>query len=114
MAGRRHQKEAMENVIRASKSGLKEPNRTNGYWLDGYALLVERSGILTDLEREFIKNGLIDELRVAKRPLEHWLVESANISSVLKQKIRERFVDWNFDHDKAYMVLILEPQNNEV
>lgn len=101
----------LEEVIHASKKTLKEPEWTNIYWLDGYAILIERSGIMMDLEKEFIKKGMIEELRLARRPLEQHLMKSPKLKAILKQEIRELFVDWNFEHDKAYMVLVLEPKN---
>lgn len=104
-------KEVMEEVIYVSKKALKEPERTNVYWLDGYAVLIERSGIMMDLEKEFIKKGMVEELRLARRPLEQRLMESKKLKASLKQEIWELFVDWNFDYDKAYIVLVLEQKN---
>lgn len=102
------QKALLEEVIQASKKTQKEPQRTNVYWLDGYAVLIERSGILTEIEKELIRNGAVEELRLAKRPLEHGVMKSADLSSILKQNIQELFIDWNFKSDKTYLVLILE------
>lgn len=101
----------LEEVIQASKKTLKEPEWTNIYWLDGYAILIERSGIMMDLEKEFIKKGMIEKLRLARRHLEQHLMKSPKLKAILKQEIRELFVDWNFEQDKAYMVLVLEPKN---
>lgn len=102
------QKALLKKVIQASRKTQKEPNRTHVYWLDGSAVLIERSGILTEIEKELIQNGAIEELRLAKRPLEHWVMNSAELSSLLKQDIRKLFVDWNFESDKADLVLVLE------
>lgn len=102
------QKALLREVIQASKKTQKEPQQTNVYWLDGYAVLIERSGILTEIEKELVQNGEIEALRLAKRPLERRLMKSAELSAILKQDIQEMFVDWNFESDKAYLVLVFE------
>ena len=67
--------------------------------------------IIVDIEKELIKNGAVEELRLAKRPLEHRVIELLQLESVLKQEISEFFVDWNFEEDKSYMVFILESKS---
>lgn len=57
-----------------------------------------------------IKNGVTEELRLAKRPLEHRVMEFMQLEPIFNRDINGLFVDWNFEEDKAYMVFILNPQ----
>lgn len=101
-----------ERIIGISKKTQKKPDVIESYWLNGHTILVERRGIMVDIEIELIKNGVIEELRLAKRPLEHRIMEFFKLEPVLKQGISELFVDWNFEEDKSFMVFILEPKSN--
>lgn len=86
----------------------KKPEETDLYWLSSSILLVRRSGILVDIEKELIKNGAIEELRLAKRPMEYRITKFFNLNSFLPGAVKEIFVDWNFSKDLSYMVLILD------
>ncbi|MGK7376765.1 hypothetical protein ACSFXN_02915 [Planococcus sp. 1R117A] len=50
----------------------------------------------------------MEQLKLAKRPLEYRLVEESELRKILKREVLETFVDWNFNGDKGYMVLILD------
>lgn len=97
-----------EKIISISKKTQKAPETIESYWLNDSTVLIERLGIMVDIEKELIKNGVIEELRLAKRPLEHRVMEFFQLEPVLKQEISELFVDWNFEEDKSYMVFTLE------
>lgn len=86
----------------------KKPEHTQLFWLNPAALLIKRSGILVDIEKELLKNGVAEELRLAKRPLEYRLTELFNLDSCLPGPVKEIFVDWHFCKDLSYMVLLLE------
>lgn len=102
-------KEALkEKIIQASKETQKAPDYMEMYWLNERIILVERRGIMVQIEKELIKNGVIEELRLAKRPLEHKLMNDLDLHSILKSNVHELFVDWNFEGDKAFLVFILE------
>ncbi|WP_033541258.1 Na-translocating system protein MpsC family protein [Planococcus sp. CAU13] len=88
----------------------KKPERTELFWLGPSILLVKRKGILVDIEKELLKNGAAEELRLAKRPLEYRLTKLFNLDSFLPVPVEEIFVDWNFGRDMSYMVLLLERQ----
>ncbi|MBZ5199835.1 DUF2294 family protein [Planomicrobium chinense] len=94
----------------AHSRAVKIPAHTESYWLDNRTILVRRSGILTGIEKSLVKNGLTKELRIARRPLEYKAFSEAGVESVLKRKIRDVFLDWNFETDMGYLVCILEPQ----
>ena len=100
-----------EKVIKASAKSQREPDHIEIYEVNDSTVLIERIGIMVDIEKELIKNKALEELRLAKRPLEHRIMDAINLEAVISQNIVELFVDWNFEKDKAYMVLILEPEN---
>lgn len=102
-------KEVMhELVIGMSKITEKAPETIESYWLNDSMLLVERIGIMVEIEKELIKNGVVEELRLAKRLLEHRVLELLKLEPAVKYEISDIFVDWNFEEDKSYMVFIME------
>lgn len=107
-----HKEPLHETVISISKK-KKAPEVIESYWLNNTTVLIERLGIMVDIEKELIKNGATEELRLAKRPLEHRIMEFFKLEPVLKQEISELFVDWHFEEDKSYLVFLLEPKPNE-
>ena len=63
------------------------------------------------IEKELIKNGYLEELKLSKRQLEQRLMNEAGFEAVLKQSINEIFLDWNFETDISYVLFILEPKD---
>lgn len=105
--------ETLEEIILLnSMRTQKKPDQTNFYWLSDQFLLVERFGILVDIEKQLIKNGVTEELRLAKRPMEYRIIELFNLESILKSQVQDLFVDWDFQRDVSYMVLILNRQES--
>ncbi|AQQ53307.1 Na-translocating system protein MpsC family protein [Planococcus lenghuensis] len=102
------EKALLDVLVEASKKTEKKPDHTGIHWLSESVLLIERTGLMVDIETELVKNGSTEELRLAKRPLEHRLMESAPLEAAIGKPIRELFVDWDFEEDRAYMVLLLE------
>ncbi|MGO1058202.1 Na-translocating system protein MpsC family protein [Planococcus sp. FY231025] len=101
--------EAIRDIILMnSMHTQKKPDQTNFYWLSKKVLLVERIGILVEIEKQLVKNGIVEELRLAKRPLEHRITKLFNLESLLNGQVQELFVDWDFQQDNSYMVLLLE------
>ena len=97
-----------EEVNEASRKAQKTPESTELYWLNNRTLLIERSGIFVEIEKELIHGGFVEELKLVKRPLERRLLLQTRIEAILKQPILEVFLDWNFISDKGYIVLLLE------
>lgn len=76
-------------------------------------LLIERTGFLVEIERELIRNGLAEELKQVKRPLEkRLLVQETPFPELLKRDIREIFLDWEFSKDTSYILVLLEPNKH--
>lgn len=105
-------KQALEGAINeASEKAEKKPARIDTYMLSERTFLVKRTGILVRIEKELIKNGYTEVLKLAKRPLEHQLLEETDLESILKRKVSELFFDWNFDKDIGYVVITVIPEN---
>ncbi|EGA88871.1 hypothetical protein GPDM_13496 [Planococcus donghaensis MPA1U2] len=99
----------LEEVEEASRKAQKIPEKTDLYWLNSRTLLIERTGIFVEIEKELIRGGFTEELKLVKRPLERRLLLQTRIEAILKQPILEVFLDWNFTTDKGYILLLLEP-----
>lgn len=44
------------------------------------------------------------KLRFTKRSFEYRMLKQAQLDTLLSQKIREVFLDWNFEEDKSFTV----------
>lgn len=106
-----NQKVFEEKIDLASLKAEKIPEKTESFWLNDRTILVKRSGILVRIEKELIRNGFIEELKVTKRPLERQVMREVQMESVLKRTVSEIFVDWNFDEDISYIAFMLEPKS---
>lgn len=98
----------LEKINFVSKKSQKEAETTKITWLADHVFVVERTGIMVDIEKELIRNGATEELRLAKRPLEHRMVNSVRLEPILKRPIEELFLDWDFEGDKGLMIFILK------
>ncbi|MCM3611155.1 hypothetical protein M4S82_07790 [Planococcus sp. MERTA32b] len=100
-------KEIIEMISALSQ---KRPEETDLFWLSSSILLIRRTEILVDIEKQLIKNGVLEELRMAKRPLEYRITQFFNLDYFLSHPVGEIFVDWDFNQDISYMVLMMERQ----
>ncbi|WP_052131512.1 Na-translocating system protein MpsC family protein [Planococcus sp. CAU13] len=104
--------ESVHEIIKLnSQRTQKLPDQINYFWLADNLLVIERQGILIDIEKQLIANGVMEELRLAKRPLEHRIIKLFNLQPYLNGTIKELYVDWDFKMDKGYMVLLMEKDN---
>lgn len=97
-----------DEINKASAIAQKSPENTKLAWLNDRMVLVERSGILIQLEKELIRIGVIEELKMAKRPIERNMLDEPRLEAIIGRKIHEIYVDWNFEEDLGYMVFIFE------
>ncbi|WP_425320376.1 Na-translocating system protein MpsC family protein [Neobacillus soli] len=104
-----HGQESLHQEINTiSFQAEKEPEEILSYLLNGRTLVVIRNGILVPIEKELIRLGNSESLRLAKRNLEKRLLHNnGNFEAILQTKINDIFVDWNFTRDKSVIVLIL-------
>lgn len=103
-----NEKNLLEEISKVSEVGQKEPGSTEVFWLSDRTLLIRRINIFTMLEKELIKLGFTEMLKLAKRPMEQKLFEQSNLERILKCSISEIYMDWNFDSDSGYAVLALK------
>ena len=102
-----NQEALYEIVLMNSMRSQRKPDEINFYWLSDQVLLVERIGILVDIEKQLLKNGLNEELRLAKLPMERRILTLFNLEGHLNRQVEDLFVDWDFPQDRSYMVFIL-------
>lgn len=100
-----------EEVNEASRKAQKEPEKTEVFWPNERTALIQRKGILIELEKELIKNNFAEELKLAKRPLESKLIYNSSLELIMNRKIIEAFTSWDFKEDIGYIVLLIEPES---
>ncbi|WP_082234513.1 Na-translocating system protein MpsC family protein [Halobacillus massiliensis] len=105
-----HKKEVTREVIRVSEIAEKVPEVVDSVYLNDRTLLILREGILVRIEKELIKSGYSEELRLTKRKLEKGLFDPEKFGEILGTHIQDLFVDWDFEEDKSYIVLIIKPR----
>lgn len=101
-----------DEINSVSIQAQKEPEEIISYLLNERTLIVIRNGILVRIEKELIRLGLSEDLRIAKRNLEKSLLHNnGRFENILNTKVIDIFVDWDFNLDKSVIVLILKPTN---
>jgi uncharacterized protein YbcI len=97
-------------IIDISSLAEKAPEQIKSYLLNPRTVIVIREGILVNIEKEFIRLGYQETLRIAKRNLEKkYLHNNNHFEAILKTKIIDIFVDWDFVLDKSMITFILNP-----
>ncbi|MGP4074281.1 DUF2294 domain-containing protein [Halobacillus sp. K22] len=99
-----------EEMIKVSEIAQKAPDHLDSIYLNNRTLVMERKGILTELEKELIRSGNEEQLILSKRQLEKRLMDLKIFESILGVHIRDVFVDWDFYLDISYLILIVEPK----
>lgn len=100
-----------QEIIKISIQAEIEPEETLSYLLNDRTLVVIRKGLLVPIEKELIRLGGTEMLRLAKRNLEKRLLHNRNnFESILQAKVNDIFVDWDFLLDKSAIVLIMSPK----
>ncbi|MRG86886.1 DUF2294 family protein [Salinibacillus xinjiangensis] len=86
----------------------KAPEELFSYQLNPRTILAIRNGIFVRIEKELIRQGMQESLRIAKRKLEKRVLHN-NIyfQRILQTKVMDIFVDWDFDLDKGVILFIL-------
>ncbi|MGO4111131.1 Na-translocating system protein MpsC family protein [Paenibacillus sp. YAF4_2] len=104
-------KEQLElEVNTISQQVEKWPGELYSCLINERTLLVIRLGILISIEKELIRIGHEESLRLAKRNLEKsHLHNNGRFQEFLNAKVIDLFVDWDFHLDKSVIVFILHP-----
>ncbi|CDQ18815.1 DUF2294 domain-containing protein [Halobacillus karajensis] len=108
-ASYKNQEKVHEEVARMSWKAEKTPLSIQSFLLNERTLLVERTGILVAIEKELINSGYEQPLKLSKRKLEKRLLHIPTLEKVLEKKVEDAFLDWDFNKDRSYLVLILKP-----
>ncbi|MFD2924691.1 Na-translocating system protein MpsC family protein [Halobacillus naozhouensis] len=102
-------KKIHKEISRVSELAEKVPEKVDSYMLNSRTLLVVRDGILVRIEKELIRNGFGETLKLSKRNLEKTLLRESHCESILGQEVLDVFADWDFEKDKSYILFILKP-----
>jgi uncharacterized protein YbcI len=102
--------ELMKEIIQLSSESEKKPDEIYACQLNQRSILVIRNGILVRIEKQLIRQGMREALKLAKRTLEKGLLHNNNhFEGILKTKVVDIFVDWDFDLDKSVIVFFTNP-----
>lgn len=86
----------------------KVPDKTYTYPISPSIYLVERSGILVQIEKALIAKGFERELKFTKDELEKtYFHRDGRFEDIFNKPVRDIFIDWNFKTDKSLMAFIL-------
>ncbi|MFE8701485.1 Na-translocating system protein MpsC family protein [Cytobacillus sp. FJAT-54145] len=107
-----HGKSEFNNeIISVSIQAQKAPEEITSYLLNNRTLVAIRNGILVSIEKELIRLGSSETLKLAKRNLEKRLLHNNDhFEKILNTKIKDIFVDWDFTLDKSVITFILSPK----
>ncbi len=102
-----------DRISEISREVQKTPKNIFSLFLNPRTFIVIREGILVGIEKELIREGLEETLRIIKRRSEKKYFHNNQIFEViLKTKIKDVFVDWNFNKDASVILFILEPNQD--
>ncbi|MFC5449436.1 DUF2294 domain-containing protein [Paenibacillus aestuarii] len=104
-------KEELHREIQTISQQVEKPaDELFSYLINERTLLVIRKGILISIEKELIRIGHEESLRLAKRSLEKsHLHNNGHFQRFLKTDVIDVFVDWDFHLDKSVIVFTLNP-----
>ncbi|MDN3448607.1 Na-translocating system protein MpsC family protein [Planococcus sp. APC 3906] len=97
-----------DTLQQISDKTYKQPEETEIFWLNHRTVLLRHSGIFMKIEKELIKAGFSEELKLVKRPLERTLLRQLVWKAAVSRDVQEVFIDWHLEEDKGYIVLLLE------
>ncbi|MFC7062988.1 Na-translocating system protein MpsC family protein [Halobacillus seohaensis] len=107
-----HKLEIQDEIIKVSEQAEKVPELVDSLYLNSRTLIIERMGILVEIEKELIRSGFRESLRLSKRRLEKRMLDAKVIETILGTPVIDTFVDWDFDLDKSHIIIILKPKKS--
>ncbi|MDQ1004419.1 uncharacterized protein YbcI [Neobacillus niacini] len=99
----------LENEIsRLSLLVEKVPDKVHIFPISSSICLIERTGILIQIEKALIEKGFEKELRYTKDELEKkYFHRDGRFGDIFHKSVMDMFIDWNFKEDKSLMAVIL-------
>jgi uncharacterized protein YbcI len=86
----------------------KVPDEINTCQISPTIFLIERRGILVQIEKALIDKGFENELKFTKDELEKsYFHRYGRFGDIFHTSVKDIFIDWNFKEDKSYMAFIL-------
>ncbi|HSU80342.1 MAG TPA: Na-translocating system protein MpsC family protein [Candidatus Angelobacter sp.] len=103
-------KQVEEEISSISKKVQKLPVDVFSFQVNPRTTLVIREDILVPIEKELIRMGYEEILRITKLKLEKtYLHNNPIFERVLKCEVVDIFVDWDFGKNKSVIVFISQP-----
>jgi uncharacterized protein YbcI len=101
-------------ILKISAQAEKRPEDLFSCQLNSRILMVIRNGIFVTIEKELIRLGYQDILKVAKRNMEKSFLHTNHnqLDAVLGKRVTDVFVDWNFDLDKSVIIYNLTDKHS--
>lgn len=107
--------ELEREIVRISHLSQKAPDEISSCEVSPRTIIVIRNGILVRIEKELIRAGLQDTLKTVKRNLEKsYLHNNGHLETILGRMITDVFVDWDFDHDRSIIVILMNSKRPSV
>ncbi|WHY01153.1 Na-translocating system protein MpsC family protein [Neobacillus sp. DY30] len=95
-------------VGRISFMVQKVPDKINTYPISPSIYLIERRGILIQIEKALIEKGFENELKYTKDELEKtYFHRNGRFEDIFNKSVRDIFIDWKLKEDKSMMAIIL-------
>nr|WP_263325235.1 DUF2294 domain-containing protein [Neobacillus sp. Marseille-Q6967] len=92
----------------------KVPDNIQTYPIAPTIFLIERKGILIQIEKALIQKGFQQELKFTKDELEKtYFHRDGNFEDIFNKPVRDIFIDWNFKEDKSFIAFILSSQRKD-
>lgn len=105
-----HKKALEEKISLLSEEAERRPDYISSIKVDNRTFLIVREGILVEIEKKLIEMKEDESLKIAKRVVEKELFNRDNaLGHILKEKIQDIFIDWNFEKDRSTVVIITRP-----
>jgi uncharacterized protein YbcI len=98
-----------KEIARISMLVQKVPDQICVFPISPTVYLVERKGILVQIEKALIAKGFQQELKFTKDELEKdYFHRDGRFELLFQKSVKDIFVDWNFKEDKSMMAFILD------
>lgn len=102
--------EFLQEIRSISEMVQKVPEESYSCMVNDRTLVVVRNGILINIEKELIRLGYEENLKLAKRNLEKRHLHNNNhFQRILHRHIVDVFADWDFHYDRSVFVFMLQP-----